>query len=648
MMNSVPVDENVIRVLLVDDSPEDREFYRRFLQRDNTHNYEIKECGSLEDGFEECSANPPDCVILDYNLPDGEGVELLEDLADERGEVHIPVIVLTGQGSEEVAVKVMKKGAMDYLIKGEITSDSLCGTIAKVVEKNRMIETIRRQQVENEESLSLLQATLESTDNGIFVVDIEGKIIKTNTRFVEMWGFASDIASSTESGKILDGILAQLEDAEFFQSKIQKIQMNLNAESFDTLHLKDGQIFECFSKPMFIEAESKGRVWSFRDITERKRMEEKIRASEEGLRTIFETMTDGLVIVDMDGRIRQTNSAACRFGGYEKEDLIGVDSLEFVVDEDRERLTNDMANAMATGTASSESLIYKLKKKDIGWYHCEMSTSVLTDGAGNQIGFIAVERDVTDRLRMEKQLKDQTAMLIQSEKMSSLGVMVAGVAHELNNPMTGIVQYTQFCLRRTDEEDRRYAVLKDLEQEARRCSSIVRNMLTFTRMDVQGEEQYQKDNIPALIDRVLQLLAYRIRSEYITIVQHYNADMQPIPIKRNSIQQVFLNLIGNAIDAVHEKEEKEIRIEGWNNNGFVEVNVSDKGPGIPPDAMHKIFDPFFTTKQVGKGMGMGLSVSQSICKQHGGDIECESKMGEGTTFKVKLPVEPNNINKETV
>ncbi len=257
-----------------------------------------------------------------------------------------------------------------------------------------------------------------------------------------------------------------------------------------------------------------------------------------------------------------------------------------------------------------------------------------------------LQKELTERKRIEKQVKEQTAMLIQSEKMSSVGTMVAGVAHELNNPMTGIIQYTQFCLRRTEEDDRRYSVLKDIEQETRRCSDIVRNMLTFSRMEVEGEEGYQNEDIAALVDRVLQLLAYRCRSEHVTITQSFGNDMQRVPMKINSIQQVFLNLIGNAIDALDQNEEKVIQVEGQMNDGFMEVSIIDNGSGIPADTLKKIFDPFYTTKTVGKGTGLGLSISHSICKQHGGSLECDTEVGIGTKFKLKLPIEQNGDNQK--
>jgi len=264
-----------------------------------------------------------------------------------------------------------------------------------------------------------------------------------------------------------------------------------------------------------------------------------------------------------------------------------------------------------------------------------------------------LEKEIADRKIIEKQrqelyerleesyrkLKQQTSLLIQTEKMSAVGTMVAGVAHELNNPMMGMQHFVHYCLRHTSEDNKIYPVLKDIKHETKRCIDIVQNLLSFSRLEKEGEEAYQKENCAVVLDRVLKLLSYRFKKKNVVLSQKIDDDVPAVWMKVNNIQQVFLNVVNNALDALEESTKREIRIEVHRKGEFVQVIVADSGCGIKQENIKRIFDPFFTTKPVGKGTGLGLSVSQSIIKEHGGDIICESKVGKGTVIKIFLPIE---------
>ncbi|MBW1784362.1 MAG: response regulator [Deltaproteobacteria bacterium] len=247
---------------------------------------------------------------------------------------------------------------------------------------------------------------------------------------------------------------------------------------------------------------------------------------------------------------------------------------------------------------------------------------------------------------LEKRVRERTreliasqAQLIQAEKLSALGTVTAGIAHELNNPMMGILNYIQYCIGKTSEDDRRYAILQDAEREIKRCADIINNLLTFSRFENQGKDKYQREHLATILDRVVELLLFRIKAENVSLSIDVTEETPEIMINVGAVQQVLLNLIGNALDAVREKGNREIRIAVRSDGKFVRMTVADNGSGIPAKHLIKIFDPFFTTKPVGKGTGLGLSVSQSIIKAHGGKMTCESEVGEGTRFTVVLPIE---------
>jgi signal transduction histidine kinase len=240
--------------------------------------------------------------------------------------------------------------------------------------------------------------------------------------------------------------------------------------------------------------------------------------------------------------------------------------------------------------------------------------------------------------KAHRQLEESEAQLIQSEKMRTLGMVTAGIAHELNNPMMGMLNFVQYCIKHTPEDDRRYGILKDVEQEINRCISIVRNLLTFSRMSREGQQEYQKESLAAVLERTLQLLSFRIDTQHVTVTQHIDEETPDVWMKVSNIQQVFLNLITNALDVLEKAEKKEIHIQVHPEGEFVRTTIADTGCGITPENLKKIFDPFFTTRPPGQSTGLGLSICQSIVEEHGGRIICESEPGGGAKFEVLLPI----------
>lgn len=234
-----------------------------------------------------------------------------------------------------------------------------------------------------------------------------------------------------------------------------------------------------------------------------------------------------------------------------------------------------------------------------------------------------------------EQLKTSQEQLIQAEKMSAVGTMVAGVAHELNNPLTGIIQFARYCSKYTDADDRRYPILQDIIHEGQRCAEIVRSLLTFSAMGDPDELESQDCNL--ILDRVLNLLGHRIEKENVTITRDITEPLPRIQVKVNEIQQVFLNLITNALDAMRFSDSKEIHIKVRSTGDFIRFTISDTGPGIPGENLTKVFDPFFTTKPPGQGTGLGLTVTRNTVSFHGGDITIDSDCDSGTQVTVTLP-----------
>jgi len=253
----------------------------------------------------------------------------------------------------------------------------------------------------------------------------------------------------------------------------------------------------------------------------------------------------------------------------------------------------------------------------------------ISNSEGNVERLLAVAHDITE-------LKNKSAQLMQVERMSTVGTLASGVAHELNNPLMSVLGFTQYCLKHTPDGEKNYDVLKDIEHEAMRCVDIIKNLLTFSHMGKEGVEEKQDASCADILERVLKLLSYRIEKERVIINKNYKKGITDAWIQVNGIQQVFLNIIVNALDALKDSEKKEIHIDIQNEGGITRVIIKDTGSGIPPGNLERIFEPFYTTKEVSKGTGLGLSISKSLVENNNGELICESEVGKETKFIIQL------------
>jgi hypothetical protein len=244
---------------------------------------------------------------------------------------------------------------------------------------------------------------------------------------------------------------------------------------------------------------------------------------------------------------------------------------------------------------------------------------------GERCGTILILDDITARVRLEEQLQH-------TEKMASVGLLAAGVAHEVNTPLAGISSYTQLLRGQLEEDDPRQSVLEKIEKQSFRAAKIINGLLNFSRSS--GTEFEQVDVNKVLAD-VLALVEHQLDGSRIRVRRELSERVPPVRGNENRIQQVFFNLILNARDAMPSGGWLTLRTHA--DDETVVVEVSDTGHGIRREHIRRIYDPFFTTKGIGKGTGLGLSVSYGIVQEHGGAIFVESDPGQGTTFRVALP-----------
>lgn len=248
---------------------------------------------------------------------------------------------------------------------------------------------------------------------------------------------------------------------------------------------------------------------------------------------------------------------------------------------------------------------------------------------GEVAGCVCVARDITERKRMDEQL-------IMTGRLASIGELASGIAHELNNPLTSVIGFSQLLMERDIPDDMKED-LGLVNSEAQRCAGIVKNLLTFARKHAPVKQPGQINNV---IEEVLRLRAYEQKVNNIEVNRRFAPGLPEIMIDQFQMQQAFLNIITNAeyfILVAHNRGALTITTERVSD--IIRVSFADDGPGIAKENLGRIFDPFFTTKDVGKGTGLGLSISHGIVAEHNGRIYAESKSGKGTTFIVELPVD---------
>jgi PAS domain S-box-containing protein len=336
---------------------------------------------------------------------------------------------------------------------------------------------------------------------------------------------------------------------------------------------------------------------------------------------IVESLHVGVFAVDLEGRIESWNSQVEALLGVPRSEAIGR-PLDGVLPADL------VTEIDARADEENVSSIYKfaMRNRDGRMLVVNVSITPLLGKDGLRLGRLILVDDVSQRARLEDQL-------MQTEKLTSLGLLAAGVAHEVNTPLAVISNYIQMLARQFPGDDPRHTLIEKIVKQTFRASEIVNNLLNFSRV---GASQFSEVSLNAVVEETLSLVTHPLKTARIEVVQHLQGDLPPVLGSMNRLQQVFLNLFMNARDAMPAGGVLDIRT--MCSNGTVEVEVSDTGVGIPRDQLHRIFDPFFTTKSTGRGTGLGLSVSYGIIKEHAGKIDVKSAPGRGTQFRLEFPV----------
>jgi two-component system, NtrC family, sensor kinase len=336
---------------------------------------------------------------------------------------------------------------------------------------------------------------------------------------------------------------------------------------------------------------------------------------------IVESLNIGVLTVDLEDRVESWNP--------QLEGLLEITRREALQKKLQEVLPPDLVAEIAARAAGDHvSGIYKFRLNTRGGRQLVINASIapLVGKNSARLGRLILLDDITQRVRLEEQM-------VQTEKLTSLGLLAAGVAHEVNTPLAVISNYIQMLAKQIPSDDPRQKTIERIVKQTFRASEIVNNLLNFSRT---GAAEFIEVDLNEVLEETLTLVQHPFKTAQVSVIKNYKEQLPPVLGSTTRLQQVFLNLFMNARDAMPGGGMLEVRTGAQ--NGSVEVEVTDTGSGIPPELLHRIFDPFFTTKANGRGTGLGLSVSYGIIKEHAGKVDVRSAPGKGTSFRLEFPV----------
>ena len=542
----------------------------------------------------------------------------------------------------------------DLTQKVALTSEDEIGRLAQsfnrmadqVLAHTRNLEEIvrtRTEQIQEKEekyrNLSgLLNSVLESsTEYSIIAMDPRGIILEYNRGSANLFGWEKDevvgkmwigrtFLKEARSKGILQEISRKIETAGVVEYQMERTR-------------KDGSRFQANAIVTALQ-DSSGKILGFleiaRDITEKLRLEKELRETKDYLENIVQSSVDAIVTTDPKGRITFVNKAMEEIVGVSPKDMIQQPISRFYLEGIGEA-RKIMGILREKGSLQNYDTFAVRRGKPVPIF---LSASLLRNEAGEIIGTLGVFKDLTEMKKLEEELKKTQAHLFQVGKMRAMGELVAGVAHEINNPLMAADTFLHVIQENLPAGEPNRQRLELIQKCHSRIAKIINHLKDFSR---QSKLDFRQIDISEPIENALLITGQQLLNHGIRVRKEFQPDLPQIRGDSTQLEQVFLNLIANAKDAMEAAGRKRdltirtslIRHSGWND---IEISFEDTGSGIAEENREKIFEPFFSTKEVGKGTGLGLSICYGIIEAHGGRIEVESRVQEGTTFRVILPV----------
>ncbi len=605
--------------------------------------------------------------------------------------LHLAQVARSVAQEENYAVRATKRGEdeVGQLIDGfnEMLAQIQTRDLALVDAREQLERRVKERTRELVRSLSLLNATLESTADGILVIDHQGRVTSHNDKFVRMWGLPPDKVNDGVDGELLALVVDKLKDGEAFLARIKTLYAHPESESHDTLELRDGRVFERYSQPQRQEDQCVGRVWCFRDITERQRADDALRQSESQFRLVWDTSADGMRLADRDGVVWMANDAYCRIVEKTKTEVEGQpfplvyspDNAIEVLREHQSRMDTDAAPMHLENRVT-------LWNGRQAWL--ELSSSVL-ELPGRPRLLLTIFRDITRRKHAEAELQQAHRRLLDVSRAAGMAEVATSVLHNVGNVLNSVNtsvsvvadrlktskadgisrvadllesnrrdlagflcadgradQLVNF-LRRLDEHfaaERTAALdeLAELTNNIGHIKEIVAMQQNYARVSGVTETIQVRD----LVEDALRMNEGALARHRVRLVRDYEPNLPDITVDKHKVLQILINLIRNGKYALEDSERADkllsLRVTRAMETERVRIVVADNGIGIPPENLTRIFNHGFTTRE--NGHGFGLHSCALAAKDLGGSLTVHSEgPGNGAEFTLTLPRTPQEV-----
>ncbi len=468
---------------------------------------------------------------------------------------------------------------------------------------------------------------------GVYISSKEGRFLNANQALIDMLDYENK--EEFLNMDIARDLYMRVEDRRRFQDLIEREGRVVDYEV--EFKRRDGTPLPALLTS-HVRKDMQGRVLGYEGIiadqSHRKRMERDLKDAHHFLNMIIHNSPNAIMATNMRGDIILWNNSAEETLGYSSDEVIGKMNIRAIYPEGMAHEIMKMMRSPdcgGVGRLRSYPMVYVRRDGEI--IDGNLSAAILYGSSGEELASVGIFVDLKERLSMERNLRDVQEKLLQSEKLAAMGKLTSQIAHELNNPLYGIMNTLELLKSEIPPESKRRRILEMALSETERLTELLRKMLSFSKPD---EEEKQPTDMNTILDEILLLVKKQLQEYGIRVNASFQEELPLVNASRNQLRQVFLNLIANARDAM--PDGGTLMVTTSSGADHVRIEIEDNGIGIREENLGRIFDAFFTTKDGIKDVGLGLSVCYGFVEEHGGDIQVRSRPGEGTTFSVILPV----------